>query len=331
MRELEATRNNVEIYMPSEYWKEELSNFDYMLDASPLIISKLRHHCYHLTGLRVYDYRSNKEKAKMLFEEKLNMLLRLGYKNILVPESPTLGGFGYEINGKLFNVDTLKFYEALIALKKSKLLDRFINSGKRNIVWEIGAGWGGFAYQFKTICPNSTYIITDFPEVILFSATYLMNVFPNAKFLIYGEVPAKETFKNLEEFDFIFIPNTFLNFMSPERMDLAINMISFQEMTTEQVKAYAKKASDLKCPYMYSLNRDRSLYNLQLTNVRTVLNGYYELDEIPVLSVSYTKVDGEKEKSIIKSIKTILKNKKKSKKKQESLEYKHVVGRLRDC
>jgi hypothetical protein len=43
---------------PSAYWREELGSFEYMLDASPLIVEKLRHHTYHVTGLRVYDYRT---------------------------------------------------------------------------------------------------------------------------------------------------------------------------------------------------------------------------------------------------------------------------------
>ena len=48
-----ATSGTVE---PSDYWREELANFEYMLEASPLLISKLRHHCYHATGLKPYDY-----------------------------------------------------------------------------------------------------------------------------------------------------------------------------------------------------------------------------------------------------------------------------------
>ena len=47
----------LEAQSPSEYWQAELSGFDYMLDASPLIIRKLQKHCYHLTVLRAHDYR----------------------------------------------------------------------------------------------------------------------------------------------------------------------------------------------------------------------------------------------------------------------------------
>ena len=55
MEEMQSDSN----YRPSDYWKEELSGMDYMLDASPLIIDKLREHCYHLTGIRSYDYRGH--------------------------------------------------------------------------------------------------------------------------------------------------------------------------------------------------------------------------------------------------------------------------------
>ena len=56
---------------PSEYWREELAGFEYLFDASPLLIEKLRHHSYHVTGLKVYDYRSHKVAAKARFVEKL--------------------------------------------------------------------------------------------------------------------------------------------------------------------------------------------------------------------------------------------------------------------
>src|SRR5689334_21728773 len=59
---------------PSVYWQEELANFDYMLDAHPLVVDRLRHHTYHITGLRLYDYRSRKDQAQAAFEDKLEAL-----------------------------------------------------------------------------------------------------------------------------------------------------------------------------------------------------------------------------------------------------------------
>lgn len=274
---------------PSAYWREELSNLEFMFDASPLVIDKLRHHTSHVTGLRVYDYRSQKVGARDRFEEKLEALRKRGGDELLVPESPLLGGFGFEIDGALYNIDTLKFYEVLQALRQGSVLDEFLG-GERRLVWEIGAGWGGFAYQFKTICPGATYVITDLPELFLFSGTYLMTVMPGARTLFYGDVPDEALFEHWEEYDFILLPHTALRQLRPPRLDLALNMVSFQEMTTAQVRHYVRKAHELECPFLYSLNRDRSPYNVELGSVRDIINEFYWLHEISMLPVSYQKM-----------------------------------------
>jgi putative sugar O-methyltransferase len=105
--------------------------------------------------------------------------------SLLVPESPALGGFGYDFDGRLFNVDTIKFFEVLAGMRRSGVLASFGGSDRR-MAWEIGAGWGGFAYQFKTLFPNITYVISDLPDLFLFSAVYLMTVFPEARVCFVG-------------------------------------------------------------------------------------------------------------------------------------------------
>src|SRR5687768_8616440 len=156
---------------PSEYWREELSGFDYLLDASPLIVERLREHTHHITGLRPYDYRGGQPARRAALAAKLGALREAGRDDLLVPESPALGGFGFEIDGALYNLDTLKFYEALIALDRAGVLGELRRATGRPVVWEIGAGWGGFAYQLKTLFPDVTYVICDLPELFLFSAT----------------------------------------------------------------------------------------------------------------------------------------------------------------
>jgi hypothetical protein len=264
-----------------------------MLDASPLVIEKLRHHTYHVTGLRVYDYRTHRDKAREQFAQKLQALRALGPADLLVPEWRELGGFGFEIDGQLYNIDTLKFFEVLLALDKGAVLAEFRGNADRRLVWEIGAGWGGFPYQFKTLCPNVTYLITDLPELFLFSATYLMTAFPHAKVAFWGEQPAETLFATWRDYDFIFTPNTALAELRPERMDLAINMVSFQEMTDEQVAGYVARAHALECPFLYSLNRDKGSYNRELESVGAILSRFYWPREIPMLPVAYTKMLGE--------------------------------------
>ena len=119
-----------------------------------------------------------------------------------MPESSQLGGFGFDIDGALYNIDTLKFYEALIALDRAGVLGELRAAPGRPVVWEIGAGWGGFAYQVKTLFPDVTYVICDLPELFLFSATYLMTLFPDASVLFADpDRPAE-----LSDADFVFVP-----------------------------------------------------------------------------------------------------------------------------
>ncbi|MEA2150743.1 MAG: hypothetical protein QOD69_2573 [Solirubrobacteraceae bacterium] len=268
----------------SAYWAEELETLDFMLDASPLIIERLRHHTYPITGIRPYEYRSGKDRAAQ-YAAKLEALASLGGRDLRVPESPALGGFGHEIGGALWNIDTLKYHEVLVALEQAAVLWSFRRDDARRVVWEIGAGWGGFAYQFKTLFPDTTYLIVDLPHVLLYSGTYLQTVFPEARIHLYGEGDV-----DWDRADFVLAPHTALDELAPPRLDLTLNMVSFQEMTQAQVEGYVRRAHELGSPFVYSLNRERSRYNDELISVSDVISRRYWLYEIPVLPVSYLKM-----------------------------------------
>jgi hypothetical protein len=299
---------------PSAYWREELSGFEYMFDASPLIIDKLRHHCYHVTGLRVYDYRSGKDKAQQRLRAKLDRLLAIGGADLFVPEPRLLGGFGFPYGDGLFNIDTLKFYEAAIALQRGDVLGDLRQSHERPVVWEIGAGWGGMAYTLKTLCPHVTYVITDLPELFLFSAVYLQSAFPQARVGFYGDAPLGELMRM--DLDFLFTPHTALKELALPRLDLTVNMVSFQEMTSDQVEGYVERSYELGSRYLYSLNRDHSFYNRELSSVSEKVDRWYRSHEIPVIDMEYTKMSAPKKAA-------------KDQDKDPRMRYRHVIGRRR--
>lgn len=275
---------------PSAYWSEELENIEYLLDASPLVIEKLRHHCYHVTGVWPYNYRTHKDRTRLQHALKLQALLALGRPELFVPEPPDLGGFGFEAECGLYNIDTLKYYEVILALDRGAVLSPFLERGERRVVAEIGSGWGGFAYQFHRLARNTTYILVDLPELFLYSGTYLLSMFPDASSWFYGVDGSDASEVPWEDTDFVFIPNTGLQAFQPPRLDLVINMVSFQEMTTAQVEGYVTLAYELECPFLYSLNRERSLYNPELEGVSAIIERYYWPHVIEVLPVSYTRM-----------------------------------------
>jgi hypothetical protein len=298
---------------PSDYWSEELDNIDYMIEASPLIIRKLRHHAFHISNVRPYDYRIKADEKRENFEARLRALQQLDGGALLVPESPALGGFGYEIDGRLFNVDTLKFYEVLVGMERGGVLAS-LRAQPRPMVCEIGAGWGGFAYQFRTLFPASRYVIVDFPELFLFSATYLGTLFPDARLAFCGTA-ATPSVADAGDADVIFVPHTMAAQVASLPLDLTVNMVSFQEMTDAQVRAYADMAGDAACPWLYSFNRDRSPFNTQITSVEEALAERYQLAEVPVLPTDYTTML----KRLPKAGRNVERN---------EFNYRHLVGRL---
>ncbi|HEV8396033.1 MAG TPA: putative sugar O-methyltransferase [Vicinamibacterales bacterium] len=298
---------------PSTYWSEELENIDYLIEASPLIVRKLRHHAFHITGIRPYDYRSKGDGRREHFEQRLQALRALGGDALAVPESPALGGFGYDVGGRLFNVDTIKFYEVLIGMERGGVLPA-LRGVDRPVVCEVGSGWGGFAYQFKTLFPRTTYVLVDFAELFLFSATYLGTVFPDAS-LLFVDPAAAEPLAGWRDADFVLVPHTAASLVSQLPLDLTVNMVSFQEMTAAQVRGYAALAATAGCPLLYSLNRERSPYNTELVSVTQELAEHYRLTEVPVLETDYTSAM----KKPPKATRMVERN---------ELGYRHVVGRL---
>jgi len=313
----------------SAYYEDEMRGLEYMLDASPLIIKNLRHHCHHITGIKEYEYREHHRDRADKFKKKLEDLKNLDKQGLLVPESKTLGGFGFEFDGQLYNSDTLKYYECMLAMERAGLLDvfrRVVGGARRSAVLEIGAGWGGLAYQFKKIFPKTTYIIVDLPQSIIFSATYLKTAFPGAAVFISNGASRDWKNFNIYDYDFIFLPHYLwagLNFKNP---DLVINTIGFQEMSAKQVADYVSKAKVWGAPYIYSMNRDRSPYNFELSTVSEVMKNFAEVSQIKILDVPYYDFNPKKG-GIISRLKNFIKNIL-GLKRQGVNEYRHLVGKL---
>lgn len=315
---------------PSQYWQEELAGFDYMLDASPLVIRRLREHCHHITGLRPLEYRQHHHHLAAKYKRKLAMLLQLE-PDLFVPESTALGGFGFRSADRLFNLDTLKCFEALIALRRATILDpllhRSLSPSDRPVVLELGAGWGGLAFQFHSLCPNSTYLIVDLPQTLLFSATYLLSQFPKAKSFVYDAEGAVPSSREMLTYNFLFLPHYLFLGANLPRIDLAINTVSFQEMTTAQVSGYITNLAERGCPYIYSLNMDRSPHNPELSGVEAILGTGYEVREVHVLRHPYVWLPSDRgiRSRAIELVRSVDHRLRKD---RQPYQYRHLVGSL---
>jgi len=269
----------------SEYWAEEVSGFEYIFDSSPLIINNLRHHCYHITGEFPYPYRSHHIFKSKEYELKLNLLESITDEELLVSEPDILGGFGFNIQNKLINKDTLKFFECMIALERSGAIN-INNKEKSSVICEIGGGWGGFAHCFCTIFPNTKYIITDLPHTLIFSYLFLSEAFPEKKVKLFNYES-----ESLDDCDFLLIPNTEFEKYKGS-IDGVINICSFQEMTSDQVSNYINMTFNLGSRFIYSLNRNLNKNNPKLIHeISKHMSEKYNVNQIDLLKIPYTDLN----------------------------------------
>ena len=307
----------------SDYWSEEINGFEYIFEASPSIINNLRHHCYHITGEFPYGYRNHHNFNTGKFKSKLDLLNSIIEKDILIPEPSILGGFGHKIYGKLINKDTLKYFESLIALEKTGILNE-LNKNETPVICEIGAGWGGFTHCLSETINKAKFVIVDLPETLIFSYIYLSELYPDKTIKLYDF----ET-TSINDCDFLLIPGDRFEEYS-NGLDLTVNLCSFQEMTSPQVEKYIKKVSEQNSKFIYSLNRDLNKNNSLLKKpVSEIISSNYEIDHIELLNISYTDINSLNNKvSYIKIIKNIVKKLLRKPNEKSNFDYQHIFGKI---
>lgn len=274
------SNGNRSIFSPSEYWADFCSFFDYMLGLSEESFAKLRLHTYHLTGDNYQAYYLGDAEH---FRTALGVdALTEGIPAKYILNEPE-GGIGFRFpGGRFVSGDILRFQRAVNALFKSGVFSELENNGRRNVVLEIGAGYGGLAHHLSAILGNATAVIVDLPETLLYSASYLSLLNPTKRIYFYEP-------ENFEEFihsdavnstDFILLPNYKLDRLRHLRFDLAVNVASFQEMRTGQVQTYLDFIRETCRGVLYSCNQDRQPRNLELTNLSELLRERFEAVEI---------------------------------------------------
>jgi putative sugar O-methyltransferase len=236
----------------SEHERRTIDGLAPLWNASRETVAQLRRSCEPLSAARAADYETSSSDLAMRLKRELSMLRRQGAQDLFVQESRALGGFGFEKHDELYNEDTLTFFKALVALHDGAVLQPYRTSGERRLVWEIGGGWGGFAFQFKTLFPNVTYLITGLPDAFLVSAVYVKAVFPDARCRFVTDAPA-DLFHQWEEADFIFAPESAVPSLRPPRLDLTMDIATLGQMSVARGRLHVHRAFDLGCRYFYSL------------------------------------------------------------------------------
>ncbi len=240
----EIQKKDYQNFIKSDVWNKILNKSFYDLD-----IEKLKNFFSNdlsdgIANPGIFTLKATKEKFFELCEKyEKNKILES-----LVEEKNNIGNYKnfYSYQGKIVtnaDIDNIHFYFQL---------ERYFKKDK-NIILEIGGGWGGLA---RIISKNfkCTYILIDLPEINLISSYYLTSHYPNKKFLFYSEFK-KDDKINLSDFDFVILPP--LSSINNIKYDFCINIRSMMEMNEDSIKQYFKEIQSNLSENGYFLNVNR--------------------------------------------------------------------------
>ena len=129
---------------------------------------------------------------------------------------------------------------------------------KRNVILDIGVGFGGSSRILSYYTSNTTQILLDLPETLFLTAYYLKYNFPNKKIALLEDIyPHLENLDAvINEYDFIIIPPFVLDYITDKSIDLVINASSLAFMSKEYLDYYLIESKRVLKDggYFYSLN-----------------------------------------------------------------------------
>jgi hypothetical protein len=252
-----------------------LAELDVLWNADPATISDLRAYAKAVTGARRSNYRGERaEVVRERLDRDLGRLLDKGDAALLVDEHPALGGFGVTSRGRFYNEETLRHFRVMSLLDDAAVLAHFRGADRRT-VWEIGGGWGGFAWQFKRLCPNVTYLITGHPTTFLLSAVYLATLLPEARIRLYNPSRPDDFWAEWHTVDFAFAPEPVIASGCPPALDLTVDLDALARMSPARADAHVRRAWQAGSRHVFSICPSGDSGDQADAPVRRLLEGAY--------------------------------------------------------
>jgi len=176
------------------------------------------------------------------------------------PELPFMAGeqYGFRLDGRLLSDIVASCYQRYLCnLYRVGIMSRFAEMARRPVAMEIGAGHGGFAHNFLSAFQRKpVYIIVDLPESLFYAAVFL--TVHNADMRVYVYSPGddlREVTDAIVEYDLVLVPDYKLaDLKALTTLDLALNHVSFPEMSPTAIEAYLEFLAARLDGYLMSVN-----------------------------------------------------------------------------
>ena len=254
------------VYLPGHMWDADFvaTNFAKLARQDRRTIEHLRLLCYNFTGFSLLhmapfvdlpDVAVIPPDADAILRAASPRLAELaagwtaataGLPAERIVAAPRLfGESGFEVDGRIVNLDTWGTQQRLNGLHGSGVLDflqrRKAERGYVRIV-EIGAGYGNLAYSLHRILGALDYFVVDLPESMIYSSIYLDTVLAEAPCRVAAPGRPLPAGRGVT-----FVGNHLLAEFLPQigTVDLVINVMSLSEMSPPQVAHYGRAVHQL--------------------------------------------------------------------------------------
>ncbi len=144
---------------------------------------------------------------------------------------------------------------------------------EKKVILDLGGGYGGLSRMLYNQMSNVIPIIIELPEVCAFAHYFFKNNYPDIKIGTFNDVYNLEKIdaSTIYKYDILILPQTCIEKIDDNTIDLSINTTSLGEMTNEVQDYYINQFERITKKYLYSVNRAKvrkDKYNAQ---------GFYDL------------------------------------------------------
>ncbi len=279
-------KNKSNFYKPSSLWQNHINkDFDFLLKASN--DDDLEKFLFFLQNFGNWEKYLGIENQVMIKNYNKNLLLKKFLSEEIFGGQFDLWKF-FNKDRNLDDLDLPKHGNQIGAFIDNKFVvigsfsnhiyaENLLNylTDKKNVILELGGGYGKFAYYILKKTKNFSYIDFDIPETLTLASYYLSKCFPDKKNFFYGEDEFNDKVKN--DFDLIFLPPWEMEKLDTNSVNLAINKNSLGEMDPESAKNYLKHIHRTS-KYFFSMNHEyfRNYFN---DGKKSLINREYNLDK----------------------------------------------------
>ena len=263
-------RHKAEYAQLNPIWREAIEFLRYVLYLPPHELPRLRMHCGLFTGeipwqyWHIADTMNPDELADRTGYRTMIQDLPKSYR-ISEPLNPYIPRpMGLTFEGSVINFDVARFQSVVTNLYLTGELKRLEQKAEqeRLCIVEIGSGYGAAALHLSRLLHRkATFVLVDMPEILMFAGAYIHTHLKNATIkLAVNEKDLKAYIA--QDCDVVMVPSFCKSALHGlPGVDLAINLLSFQEMNMDEVTAYCDLLAPKLTGIFYSDNIDSHTLN----------------------------------------------------------------------